>query len=404
MDAIVPVQPGGVKIDLASGKLTEEDLYQHDPLLLLFREKLHLNTVTGTIIIALAVLTSTAFVLFGFAALAGYSFDLGSNFGVTIRALIQTLIFPVLAATYLLLPFSVANLFNTFHANGVIGPALHPDTEPKTYESFLRQMVSWLDSLWWSAAALGVVALFWLYRLLIIAPQSEQLFKDHGLAPWRFWFQVATLVIYSPLLYSSFLTVVRLLVTLAYTNWLFHLFKIKVNPLHPDGYAGLGVLGTMLSFSTIVLVALGVAALVMNSSFLLGNNNVFSRVEAIFLGIGYIVLAPALLIGWLLLPHQVMQQAHDDALRQVSDQFPNALASVGVTADEDADAIKAGTDRLSELKRRYDFIDQTFPTWPVEIQSVRRLVATISIPALIPILIPLLTTVFVYLSRLFGSH
>jgi hypothetical protein len=142
----------------------------------------------------------------------------------------------------------------------------------------------------------------------------------------------------------------------------------------------------------------------MNSSFLLENNNVFSRVEAIFLGIGYIVLAPALLIGWLILPHQVMQQAHDDALRQVSDQFPDALASVGVTANEDANAIKAGTDRLSELKRRYDFIDQTFPTWPVEIQSVRRLFATISIPALIPILIPLLTTVFVYLSRLFGSR
>ncbi|HEY6408482.1 MAG TPA: hypothetical protein VIY29_13530 [Ktedonobacteraceae bacterium] len=405
MDASVSVQSGIVKSDLDGGKLSEEDLYRHDPLLVLLRQKFHLNTVTGTIVIAICALILTASVLFGFAELVTPgSFDLGPHFGATLRALLQTIIFPVLAALYLTLPFSIANLFNTFKANGVIGSALHPDTEPKTYESFLRRMISWLDSLWWSVAALGIVVLFWFYRLLIIVPQSEQLLKDHSLASWRFWLQVAILVIYSPLLYCAFLTVVRLLITLAYSSWLFHLFTIKVNPLHPDGYAGLGVLGSMLSISTILMVTLGIAALVMNSSFLLGNTNIYSQVEAIVLGIGYVALAPTLLISWLILPHNVLQGAHDDALRQVADQFPTALASVNVTASEDANAIKAGTDRLSELKRRYDFIDQTYPTWPVEIRNVRRLVATISIPALIPILIPLLTTAFVYLSRLFGSH
>jgi hypothetical protein len=408
MDTSLTAQPDSLESDLATGKLEEHDLYMHDPLFLLlafFREKIHLNIVTWTAIIVTVVLVSTAIVLFGFTALAvpGTSFDLGPHFGMTVRALMQIFIFSILAAIYLLLPYTIAHLFQSFKDNGVIGPARQDIAGPITYEGFLRRMVSWLDNPRWSTAAIGIVVLFWLYWLLIIVPQSEQLLKDHSLASWRFSLQVVNLLlIYSPLIYCSFLCVVRLLITLSFTSLLFHRFTIKINPLHPDGYAGLGALQSMLSISTVLMVVLGVAALVMNSSFLLGNDNVYSRAEAIGMGIGYIALAPTLLIGWLIVPHRVMREVHDDALCDLTVEYQSALKEVNATIGGDASTLKQGTDRLVELKRRYDLIDHTYPTWPVEIESVRRMAATISIPAIIPFLIPLFTTLFVYLSHLFG--
>ena len=128
------------------------------------------------------------------------------------------------------------------------------------------------------------------------------------------------------------------------------------------------------------------------------------RVQAVLLGILYFALAAGLFIGWLTLPHQVMQEACDDTLKPLAYEFQQAIAETMASSKQDANAIKAGTDRLAELKRRYELLQDTYPTWPLAIVQVRRLVATVSIPALIPLALPFIKDLIVFISNAFGHH
>lgn len=398
MDANLSVQTAGLntQVDSTRSQITARDLYSHDPLLVLFRDQLRLNTVMGTIVVVSSVLIATAGVLFGLATFAGTTFDLGPAFGNTIRALLQTLIFPAFAGIYLLLPNAIATLFNSLENNGVIGEYRRQST-PMTYASFVQKLVAWLNNSWWSVLAVVIIALLWLYRLLVIEPQ---VIDTSAHAHQQYWLRITILILYSPMLYCLFLSIIRIIIALVFSNWLFHAFTIKINPLHPDGYAGLGALGTLLIISSVMMAAMAIAAMVMNSSFLLSNDNLYSRAEAIILALLYLMLAPSLLLGWILLPHHVMQEARDAVLQPLANEFQAALVDTVPKGKEDAATLKEETDRLNELKRRYELIQQTYPTWPLAIENVRRLTATITLPALLPILLPAFTTLFTNLGHL----
>ena len=142
----------------------------------------------------------------------------------------------------------------------------------------------------------------------------------------------------------------------------------------------------MLSISMLLMGTMGVTVLVViHPEFLSGNlpasYGLQLRVQAVLFGIMYFVLTAGLVIGWLSLPHQVMQEARDETLKPLADEFEYAIADIMPSSKQDANAIKAGTDRLAELKRRYELLQDTYPTWPLAIEQVRRLVATVSLPA-----------------------
>jgi hypothetical protein len=377
--------------------LQPQELYQHDPLLLLQRDLLPANQAANMTLVVLGVLILTTGVIFGVEALNGTSFDLGPHLSYTIRALLQTLCFPAFAALYLLLPNGIVNLFNTLKKNGVIGACKQSNAQHDDYEMiFIPDFLYWIDNFWWPIA--GVVILFWLYRLLLVQPQIALLKQSQT----PLWAHITILLLYSPMLYCVFLCVVRLLVTLVFTNVLFHEYQIKVNPLSPDGYAGLGVLDNMLAISTGLLITIGIAALVMNSSFLLGNENPITRTEAVCLAIGYLALVPTLIFGWIILPHQVMLEARDEALQPLANEYEALLLKTRPRPDDDTNTITAGTDRLNALKARYDLVQSVYPIWPTTIQNVRNYTATLSLPVLIPIVLPLLGGLFAYFAHLFG--
>jgi len=264
----------------------------------------------------------------------------------------------------------------------------------------LQKLVSYIDSGWWVMAALFFVVLYWLYRLLVIEPQPQLV--NHS----SLWMRIAILILYSFVLYTAFLTVVRLLVALIFTNWLFHLFTIRVNPLNLDRAAGFRGLGTMLEISGGLLVTMGVAGLVMNSSFLLGYTNPFSITEAIVLLITYVILTPVLLLSWLLLPHGVLVEARNKVLEPLAAEFQQALVPVSDSpeAETDSNAIETDVYRLARITRRYKLLDETFPRWPVEVGQVRRLTAVVSLPALLPFLLPFLKNAVAVLGPAFGIH
>jgi hypothetical protein len=371
--------------------LLTQQLYEHDPLLVLLRDKLRLSN--GWIIVGAALLAGGD--LFGLAALAGERFGVRDVLmGDQLPSLFQTLVVvPIGFALYLWLPNAIADLFNTLKANGAIGERRPDRPGPESYEGFTKKLVAWADSRWWVVGALMFVALYWLYRLLITYPAEFSTLSPAWRQPWL---RVATLLLaHSPGMYAAFYVIVRLLVVSVFTNRLFHLFYMRVNPLHPDGCGGLGVLGRLLTVSVLIATALGAAWV---GGVLSAGIHSLLRLEVVILGACYVVFTPLLLIGWLASPHRAMKEARDAALQPLADEFQRAIAQAVPSAQDDAAAIKAGTDRLAELKRRYEFLRDSFPVWPMRTQPLRSLVGTAVLP-LISSLIPLVSNAVIGLFK-----
>jgi hypothetical protein len=314
--------------------------------------------------------------------------------GDQLPSLFQTLVVvPIGFALYLWLPNAIADLFNTLKANGAIGERRPDRPGPESYEGFTKKLVAWADSRWWVVGALMFVALYWLYRLLITYPAEFSTLSPAWRQPWL---RVATLLLaHSPGMYAAFYVIVRLLVVSVFTNRLFHLFYMRVNPLHPDGCGGLGVLGRLLTVSVLIATALGAAWV---GGVLSAGIHSLLRLEVVILGACYVVFTPLLLIGWLASPHRAMKEARDAALQPLADEFQRAIAQAVPSAQDDAAAIKAGTDRLAELKRRYEFLRDSFPVWPMRTQPLRSLVGTAVLP-LISSLIPLVSNAVIGLFK-----
>ncbi len=156
--------------------------------------------------------------------------------------------------TFLIPPPSAA------HANKAIGEHHLDRPGSDSYEDFLKKVVDRTASGWWTVGVLAFVVLYALYRLLL---------ADLGAANLPpVWLRITTFIIYVPIIYATILSFIRLVAILIFTNWLFHSFTINVNPLHPDGSAGLGVLQSMLGISTALLVTTGrsILLIVVNST------------------------------------------------------------------------------------------------------------------------------------------
>ncbi|MBV9021350.1 MAG: hypothetical protein JO125_09545 [Chloroflexi bacterium] len=64
------------------------------------------------------------------------------------------------------------------------------------------------------------------------------------------------------------------------------------------------------------------------------------------------------------------------------------MSQTTLSSHEDTETMKATTDRLVELQRRVEFLHNSFPTWPVELQTIGRFVVVLLLPALLPIVLP----------------
>src|SRR5712691_3010331 len=148
MEASLSAQQASTASKANGTKLVATELYQHDPLMVLLKDKLRLNDIVS--VMGVAVLAGV--VLFGLAFLAGMRFDLqGNSLGDTLRALAQTVVLiPLLFGIYLMLPGYIENMLNTLQENGVIGGPKHGS---ESYQDFLKNLAAWTDNLWWGVAA-----------------------------------------------------------------------------------------------------------------------------------------------------------------------------------------------------------------------------------------------------------
>lgn len=356
--------------------LTARQLYQHDPLLVLLRDRWHLSTIW---ICAGVVLLPGSVYFFWW--LGWIRTAPAWNVSDTLSVLLQTFIlFPVIFLIYVLIPGSIAGLFNTLKTNGVIGEPRKHLSSGKTYEAFVQQMVSWIDNIGWILAIVVLVVCYALYRLLLLEPGSS--------SSVPYWMRVCAVISYWPLMYVTGISVLRIVLALIFTNWLFSRFTLQVKPLHPDGAGGLGAMGNLLWMSVGIMLW---EVLLLAASVLSRNLIWLSLSEMILLGAIYIALTPALLIGWLLFPHSMMVKARDEMLRPLTDAYQQALTQSLSSNEYDTRSLVSETRRLTALKQRYDLVHDSFPVWPLETGALGRIAVTVILPLLLPILTSLIT-------------
>ncbi len=348
-------------------------LYHHDPLFRLLKDR---GVVINDYVIIAIVGAFTAAVFFGLGALLHVQYY-GQWRYIVSSAVQAVIVFPLTMLIYLHMPQAMAALFNVIQSNGVIEDPLDDDPSawPKTYEEFVQRYTEYTSRWWWAAAAIFAELLYVAYRIMLI------LLNPALQKPAILTFQIINTLNNVLIVYCITLAIAWLISGLLFSNKLFRRFHFHLNPLHPDGCAGLGQMENALWISALLLSTMGIAAIVMNSAFLSGSFTFFSIGEAIVIGIIYLSLIPLLLLGWTLVPHQVMVAGANEVLQPLADMFKTNIDRGTPRLGESSADIKEDTDKLAELKRRYGILDDTFPLWPT--QRIRRHIATMGIPAII---------------------
>ena len=377
MDAETTSQNEPEKSEGDSTLLSSRALYQHDPLLVLLKDKLHLGT--PWIVAGGFIFSGLSSFLFIPVFLSDFQPPVSLGY-VFVRLLVaMAILFTLLI--YVLLPASMTSIFNTLRANGVIGPPRQERLGAMSYARFLQQVVTWVDSRWWSPLLVMLSPLYFLYTIFIITPQS--------LTVPPVWLLVSYVIGLLPFLYTLGFVFLRVMLLLIFLNRFLFLFTIRVRPLHPDGSGGLAALSRiwwMVAALTFV-TALSVVPLIGQHA---GH---LPLLETISTTISYLILLPAIVIGWLALPHHVMVQARNEHLQPLAEEYERVLMEMRPAADEATAQIVAGTERLSALKQRYELVRDSFPTWPLQVVEMRRLAVALLLPALIALL-PALVDVF----------
>ena len=348
-------------------------IYSNDPLYRLLKDR---PIAINDYVIMAVVGVFTAIVFFGLGSLLHVQ-HYGQWQYIVSAAVQAVIVFPLVMLMYLQMPQAMSNLFNVIHGNGVIEDPLNddPNAWPRSYEKFVERYTQYASSLWWTRTALVFVVVYLLYRVAVILLNSD-LQTSNLLA-----FQIINALNNVLIVYCTTMAVSWLICGLIFSNKLFNRFHFHLTPLHPDGCAGLGQMENALWMSAILIATIGIAALVMNGAFLTGTFTPFSLGEAVVIGLIYLALIPTLLLGWTLIPHRVMVAGANEVLQPLADTFKTNI-STGTPIDGEASAmLKEDTDKLAELKRRYDLLQDTFPLWPT--QHFLRHIATLGIPAII---------------------
>ncbi|BCL79524.1 hypothetical protein ccbrp13_19890 [Ktedonobacteria bacterium brp13] len=371
-----------------STTLLAMQFYQHDPLLVLLKEKLHFRNLW----ISIGMMLPPGIVYLAWWLLLRTELPTTWNNKDFFSVIIQIfLLFPLLFLIYTSIPTFIADLFNTLLTNGVIGTYRNDRSGKETHASFQKQLIYWIDNSWWTVAIMLVVILYVLFRLLV-----RELPDQHNLISYPV--RATVIIMYAPLMFATGMSVIRLVLALIFMNRLLYFFTLQIKPLHADGSGGLGILEHILwlcvGMMLWVVILLAAAVLAHNLSGL-------SLLEMFLLGAIYIALIPALLIGWFIIPHRMMVKARAEALQPLAVTYQQALMQSLSSGIQDTQSMTDETLRLETLKKHYDLAYTSFPVWPLETSTLSSAGITILLPVILPLLLPpIVSLILLALQRL----
>jgi hypothetical protein len=348
----------------------------YDPLLVLLKVKLRLDdwwVIIGWGILVLGLLLTIAAIL----PIDRWN---GRDFFSPIQLLLFTAAYLIMIGTYLSLPSAMADLFNSLWENGVIGDGQADTLGSLSYQEFVEKQVLWIHSRWWAAIALLAATL----NPLFIVFAHPEMVRSIPL-----WLECITVFIVVAGNYGIVLVFIWLLMIAITTHRLFRTFTVRVKPLHPDGSGGLGLFNRLLWIAIPLVVIAGCAAPAFWGSASTQSDRILILGDVVF----YLLAAMLPLRAWLALPHQAMVQARNKLLQPLTNEYEQTLGEMLSGARGDVTAIREGTERLAALRKSYEEVRDSIPTWPIEIMQFRGLVTLLILPVLLTLL-PLLLGLF----------
>lgn len=165
-------------------------------------------------------------------------------------------------------------------------------------------------------------------------------------------------------------------------------FKIRLEPLHPDGCCGLGEIGkvTLILNATIFLLGLYVSLKVIDRIVIQQAPLGEDIGNPLILGI-YAILAPTIFFLPLLAAHGRMQEAKIDFLLPISRRCESQIAQLGKR--EFLNQMPTIIQSIGEVEKIRDRMKKEIPVWPLEFRSFGAFFGTVIVPVL-PVILPFL--------------
>lgn len=170
-------------------------------------------------------------------------------------------------------------------------------------------------------------------------------------------------------------------------------FRIKLDPLHPDGSCGLKRISSTAMFLNYILLLLGVyVSLKVIDKIMIQELPLFSDIgNPLMLG-GYAILAPLLFFFPLGAPHYQMKAEKERFISQISQKGKKLFAEL-INADFKEEALINDIQIFQKLEETRDNLIRTIPVWPFNFKSIEAFLGMVVIP-LFPSLLSLIFNFF----------
>ena len=191
----------------------------------------------------------------------------------------------------------------------------------------------------------------------------------------------------------------------AITVWGLHrllaLFRLKIQPMHPDRCGGLKPLGTL---SVAVSNFLGIVMVFIS---LLVIFDPYARQQLIYpiLFVGFYTLAPFLMFFSLSKASWQMRDTKAESLRRLANTFDLYFQKLESSGKGDHYDLKSA-EEIGTIYRLHDIVEK-MPVWPFDMRSVLRFFTTITLPAAFFLVQQFLSTdsvLYIALRKFFGSE
>jgi hypothetical protein len=163
------------------------------------------------------------------------------------------------------------------------------------------------------------------------------------------------------------------------------LFKVKLNPLHPDGVNGLRALMELATLQATLILFLGLYASLKFIDKIYQQHGEAIEVGNMIILFSYVIFAPLLFFLILGSAHQKMREAKEEFLGVLSEAIAVLITSTSTVAQLSNENFNDNVSKLKFLQDQYALYSQRIPVWPFNWRSMQGFFGAVIAPVIPPI-------------------
>ena len=162
-------------------------------------------------------------------------------------------------------------------------------------------------------------------------------------------------------------------------------YKIKLNPLHPDGVNGLGKLMELATLQAVIILFVGLYASLKVIDKIFQQQAGVLDIGNVLVLLGYVIFAPLLFFLILGAAHQKMRDSKEDFLGVLSSRISVLIDKTSQTTSATNEQFKENAEQLKFLQDQYAMYSQRISVWPFNWRSLQGFFGAVVTPIIPPI-------------------